>query len=186
MLLKHLNSFNIDTKLRDLRLSTKLTFPNYESKSGQLIRRYLEGKEFLSQKTINMIYSVNRYEHKADIETYLNWGSNVICDRYYFSNMAYGSFGQTTEEIEQMDSEMPNPDLVLYIDISPETSLERSGKNADKNEESLELLKHARVVYRELSINRNEWVVVNGEEDKEEIHEQVITLLKPILFNEDG
>lgn len=179
-------------------------FPNYSSSSnsGQLIKDYLMGKQKFSQRTINMIYSVNRYEMRESMQRLLNIysvnkyemrestqrllneGYVIICDRYYYSNMAYGSgTEQTMEEIEAMDSEMPQPDLVILIDISAEESLKRSGKDADKNERNLKLLKEVRQNYQNLFLEYDKWVQVNGEEDKQEIHEQIVTIVENRLFN---
>lgn len=161
----------------------KFDFPNYDTSSGSLIKRYLGGMENLSQKTVNMIYSTNRYEQKSHIENALKIGIMVICDRYYYSNMAYGSFhGQTMEEIESMDSEMPKPNLVIWLDISVPESVKRSGKSADKNESNIEFLHKVKSNYAHMYHRNNNWVAVNGEEDKQEIHEQIVAIVENRLF----
>lgn len=162
-------------------------FPHYESATGRCIRRYLDGEQSFSQKTINLLYSANRYERKHLLDYWLERGDIIICDRYYFSNMAYGSSdkeGETMQEIEEMDSEMPKPDLVIYIDISAEESLKRSGKTADKNEKNLKFLHGVRANYFMLFNYdiKYDWIEVNGEEDKQEIHEQIVSLVEDRLF----
>lgn len=164
-------------------------FPDYHTHSGQLIRDYLSGQLKVSQRTINMIYSVNRYEKKWIVEHLLNNECIVICDRYYYSNMAYGcttnsEYGQSLEmeEIEELDNEMPQPDLVIYIDVSGRISVERSGKNADINERNINFLEHARRRYLLMALHDPKWQVVNGEEDKQEVHDQIVSLVEDKLF----
>lgn len=162
---------------------TKIEFPYYKSGSGALIKRYLVGEENLSQRTINMVYSVNRYEQKSYIENMLNLGMIVICDRYYYSNMAYGSDeNNLMRDIAAMDSEMPQPDLIIYLDIHPEVSFKRSGKTADNNERDIALLKKARSNYHKMSYHRDNWVTLNGEESIQEIHEQIVAIVENRLF----
>lgn len=157
------------------------SFPFYDSHSGICIKRYLKGEEHFSQKTINMIYSVNRYEQRYWLNLFLNNNTIVILDRYYYSNMAYGCPLGVNRiarmlEIEDMDCEMPEPDYVLFIDISPEMSQQRNS-NQDINERNLEFLRCVRQNYLDL-VKRYNWIVIDGEMDKEKVHKSIISKLE--------
>lgn len=153
------------------------SFPYYESGSGALIRRYLAGMENLSQKTINMVYSVNRYEQKKYLENGLNLGIIIICDRYYYSNMAYGTDEDNSmEDIMEMDKEMPQPNHVILIDIDPKVSQSRNN-NQDINEKNLSFLTKVRENYLYLA-KENNWTIINGDRDKEKVHKSIISKLE--------
>lgn len=176
MLADYLNQKKIPTALRP--------YPTYESPSGQCIRRYLAGLEYFSQKTINMIYSVNRYETRNWINYLLGTGTTVILDRYYYSNMAYGSDEDNSmENIMEMDKEMPQPDLVIYIDILPETSMKRSGKDPDINERDLKLLLKAYNNYEEIkSMHIAPIVPIPGFCSIERLHKDIVRIVEHNLF----
>ena len=116
----------------------KVTFPDYESESSAPIKMYLRGE--LSDKpdgvnafAASSFYAVDRYiSYKTNWEeTYSNDGI-IVADRYTTSNGVHQCSKLPNEEWEGFmdwlyDFEynkigIPKPDVVIYLDMSPEVS----------------------------------------------------------------
>jgi dTMP kinase len=100
----------------------------------------------------------------------LEEGYTVITDRYYFSSYAYQGTHMPLEwviEANSLSAELRRPDLNIYIDISPEASMERLKSDRDAIElyETVENLHNVRNKYKEamelLKFKENVFVI-NG------------------------
>lgn len=123
--------------------------------SGVALREALGGKVKKSECEMAVMFVLDRIAHNIHptdgIESYLSRGIDVICDRYYYSTLAYQ--GQSTEYawVRSMNLECPEirrPDLCIYLDLTPEQSLERIQKGRDsveiyENRETLERVRRA-------------------------------------------
>lgn len=73
-------------------------------------------------------FILDRFVHVRErLQPALNAGEIVVCDRYYFSTIAYqGALGADGVRIRH-DNEAfcPAPDLVLWLDISPREAVNR-------------------------------------------------------------
>jgi len=110
------------------------SFPRYNEFFGKLIAKYLKGelgkKEVLPEEFVSLLYSLDRYEIKKEIEEKLGQGFTLIMDRYYTSNFAYQSakFEDTKKKSEfiewmkKIEERMPKPDLVCFLDVPAEFS----------------------------------------------------------------
>lgn len=178
LLADYLNKIGIKTAL--------MSFPDYESDTGYFIRRYLDGKEKeVSQETVNLMYSANRYAKRHWIRYVLGVGAYVILDRYYYSNMAYGATTiHDMEKVRELDSEMPKPDLIVMMDITPEESVNRSGKSADINERDIEFLSQVRKRYHWIFHHTNNSIMVNGDQEREMTHDQIVAMVEDRLFKQ--
>ncbi len=98
------------------------------------------------------LFVADRREHVANlILPSLARGAVVILDRYYFSNAAYqGARGLSWESILAANEEFaPEPDLLVWLDLPPERSLERIRTRGDvANEfERAHLLEASRAIF---------------------------------------
>ncbi len=115
----------------------QIKFPNYEEDSSALVKAYLGG-ELGSLNEINAyaastFYSVDRYAtyRRHMKEDYEN-GCIFLLDRYTTANMyhqttklpraEWDSFLNWLEDLEYNKLELPKPDLVLYLDMRPQTA----------------------------------------------------------------
>ena len=154
-------------------LTKMLSFPNYKTRIGKLIRAFLHGKVEYPAEVRHMLLSVNRWEMKAGIENYLQRGSVLICNRYYHSNIPYGiANGLDREWLESLDEGLPRPDFVILIDIKPKTSVARKGTNRDIHERDVKFLSEVRRQYLILAKEGN-WIVVNGEDNVEKVSKDI-------------
>ena len=125
-----------------------MVFPQYTEPSSALIRMYLGG-EFgarpsdVNAYTASTFYAVDRFAafRKVWGEYYRN-GGLMLSDRYTTSNAVHQGCKLSDEELpaffgwlydlEYVKMGLPQPDLVIYLDVDIETSLARMKHRQDK------------------------------------------------------
>jgi dTMP kinase len=117
-------------ELLDLRLAGHsrafLHFPDVEGLMGELIERYVKGEVELEAHCAHLIFSANRYHYCQGITDSLLGGVNVIIDRYIHSGIAYSCARDLSMDwCWRTESEMPLPDLVIFLETSGETCARR-------------------------------------------------------------
>jgi dTMP kinase len=137
------------------------------------------------QRTIASLFVADRLEHLLNktngILKRLAEGYTVITDRYYFSSYAYHSVHVDMDWVIAMNAEatkLLRPDLNIYIDISPEVSMQRIQKNRDSVEmyETLENQKQVYAMYEKaFEIEKDHEMIfrVNGDQSAEKISEEI-------------
>jgi dTMP kinase len=83
------------------------------------------------------LHVADRLEHIEFMRPLIEKGTNIVCDRYYLSNMAYNTTSRISmEDIYAMNKpciEAMKPDLFVFLDVPTEITKERRDKNrADK------------------------------------------------------
>lgn len=143
-----------------------LSFPNYDELSGQLIKEYLDGKipcdETRGAYAASMMYAIDRYvSYINDWKQFYDAGGILLTSRYTTSNAIYQLTKVRPEEqdfflnwlfdIEYGKLELPEPDLVLFLDMPIEVSqklLEKrylgDNKKKDIHEQNVEYLQECR------------------------------------------
>ena len=156
---------------------------------GKMIRDIFNHRMEGSQRTIAALFAADRLEHllnKTDgIVKKIAEGYTVITDRYYFSSYAYHSVHVDMDWVIEMNREAAKilrPDLNIYIDISPEVSMERIKKNRDSVEmyETLENQKQVYAMYEKafgLEGEKEKIVKVNGNQSVKAIAREVLKLV---------
>lgn len=158
-----------------------LDFPDYGTHIGKEIRLFLDGKRSYSHEVQHMLLSVNRWEKKEEIEKMLQNGTIIIMDRYYQSNIVYGlSNGLNLNWLINLDKGLPKEDIVIILEIDPQTSYKRVDQNRDLFEKNLKFLSNVKQNYQKLSQIYN-WKIINGEESIEKIHIEISHLVKEKL-----
>lgn len=70
---------------------------------------------------IHLLFSANRWEKVSFIETVLKNGKNIVCDRYWYSGVAYSvAKGLDYEWCISTDKRLVEPNLIIYLQGSPE------------------------------------------------------------------
>jgi dTMP kinase len=157
-----------------------------------LLRNVLTGKIEADQRTIAGLFLSDRFEHllnKTDgIVKKLEDGFTVITDRYYFSSYAYHSVHvpmQWVIDANSLCAEILRPDLNVYVDISPEVSMQRIHHNRGATElyESAENLRIVREKYLEafeLLKDKEKVFVTDGNRAQELIAEDIWHTVKSL------
>ena len=106
------------------------------SLTGGLLRDALSGVSKKTTCEIASMFLLDRIFHNVNpingIEKFLSEGVDVICDRYYYSSLAYQGSETDFDWVLDMNLNCPEirkPDLCIVLDLSPEKSLERISKN---------------------------------------------------------
>ena len=123
---------------RNFEKVKKVTFPDYESRSSEPIKMYLEGKlsdrpDGVNAFAASSFYAVDRYiSYKTNWEQLYNDGGIIVADRYTTSNGVHqcsklpseewNSFMDWLYDFEYGRIGIPKPDAVIYLDMSPEVS----------------------------------------------------------------
>ncbi len=135
-----------------------LTCEPTDSPIGKMIRDIFSHKMEADHKTIAALFVADRLDHLLNktngILKKLEEGYTVITDRYYLSSLAYQGTHVPIEWVIQANSLSTNllrPDMNIYIDISPETGMERLTNDREIIElyETAENLHNVRQKYKE-------------------------------------
>ena len=146
-------------KLTDAGLKVYTTCEPTDSPMGKTIRDIFNHRFEADHRTIAALFVADRLHHllnKTDgILKKLEEGYTVITDRYYLSSYAYQSPYMDLNWVIQANSlsaGLLRPDLNIYIDISPEISIERLNKGRSSIElyETLDNLQNVRDKYFEI------------------------------------
>jgi len=171
-------------KLLEKKLGSKcvrIDFPDYSTPIGKEIKQFLDGKRDYPDEVKMMLLSANRWEKKIQIEKIMAKGTTIIMNRYYQSNLVYGiSKGLKLDWLLSLDKGMPEADLVIVIDIKPKTLARRSKNVVDTFEKDLGLIRRVKKNYRILG-KRFKWRIVEGENSVEEVHSQVLKIVKEFV-----
>ncbi len=154
-----------------------ISFPDYGTSIGEEIARALQGERNYGPEAMQLLHVANRYERKDDLERWLNGGLAVVCDRYVASGIAYGvSQGLDARWLTDMQRFLPVPDLTLLIDIDPARAVDRKPAGRDSYERDLALLERVRNSYLQQG-EQPGWVRVDGDRPKQEIADEIITIV---------
>lgn len=171
-------------KLLEKKLGSKcvrIDFPDYSTPVGKEIKQFLDGKRNYPDEVKMMLLSANRWEKKGEIEKIVSKGTTVIMNRYYQSNLVYGiSKGLKLDWLLSLDKGLPKADLVIVIDIRPKTLVSRSKNVVDTFEKDLELIRRVKKNYRILA-NKFNWRTVEGEKSVDEVHGQVLRIVRKFV-----
>jgi dTMP kinase len=158
-----------------------LSFPDYATAIGQEIGAALQGRRDYAADALQLLYIANRYEHRPQIERWLQAGGVVVCDRYLASSVAYGEAqGLDPEWLLTLQRNLPQPALTILLDIAPEASLERKQSERDRYERDLALLARVRESYLRQAADEK-WRRVDGLQDKDAVTNAVVTAVRSTL-----
>lgn len=165
----------------------KLSYPDYDKPiGGIMINKFLNGEYDFSTGVQLLMYIADFVKDKEKIVNHLkNEKSIMLSERYFLSTLAFqGMKGFPIEKaINIADSlELPKPDLIIYLKISPETSLNRKQKektNLDIHERNIKLLKKVSSQYDELAKNNifGKWETTNAEKSINKVFEEIKNIL---------
>lgn len=145
-------------------------FPDYRTRLGRQLKAYLRGTNRLDFHAVHLLYAANKWERAAEIKIEINRGRNVIVNRYTPSNLAYGvAHGLPFEWLNSLEKDLPKPDVVLVLDVSPQTSFKRKMRRRDLHEVNRLYLKKVRSAYLHLS-KKYRWIVIDGERSPKTVH----------------
>lgn len=113
-------------------------------------------------------------------------GTVVVLDRYSYSGCVYSAAKKdpslTLAWARKPDEGLPRPDLVVFLDISPEQAAKRGGFGGERYEES-EMQGNVRELFKTVLASKDgaDFVSLDGAKDmavlKEEIHDLCVSAM---------
>ncbi len=158
-----------------------LSFPDYTTAIGSEIARALQGQRDYAPDALQLLYVANRYEHRPQVERWLEDGGVVVCDRYLASSVAYGEAQALDPDwLLTVQKHLPQPSLTVLLDIPPDASLQRKQRDRDRYEQDLALLARVRDSYIRQSAAPH-WVRVDGLQPKDAVTADVLSAVRSRL-----
>jgi len=156
--------------LRDGGTRARLvSFPDYGTTIGEELARALQGEREYDPEVMQLLYIANRYERKRDLARWLDGGLVVVCDRYVASSVAYGEAqGLDVGWLTETQRFLPQPDLTVLLDITPELAVERKATGRDRYERDLALLGRVCDSYHRQAAGSG-WVTIDGDRGQREV-----------------
>ncbi len=172
-------------KLEAAGLNVHTTCEPTDGPIGKIIRDIFSHKMEADHRTIAGLFVADRLDHLLNktngILKKLEEGYTVITDRYYFSSYAYQSPHVDQDWVikaNSLSAKLRRPDLNIFIDISPELSIDRLNKGRESIElyETLENLQNVRNKYfeiMELLKAEEKVLIVDGNREPEIISNEI-------------
>jgi dTMP kinase len=149
--------------------SRLVSFPDYATSIGEELARALAGEREYGPDVMQLLYIANRYERKADLLRWLDGGLILVSDRYTASSIAYGeAFDLEASWLIDMQKFLPAASLTIFLDINPETAVQRKAVGRDRYERDLAMQRRVRDSYKRQATEQN-WVVLDGERPRDAI-----------------
>ena len=147
-----------------------------DSEYGRRIRQILKERRVSPEEELDLFIKDREFDVQNNILPALKSGKIVIMDRYYYSTIAYqGALGLDVEMIRKLNEQFPKPDLVIILDVSPETALKRiKAKRRPDRFEDIEYLRKVREIFLSL---KNNVVVVDAERNIDEVKRDVLKVV---------
>lgn len=118
----------LEKSLTEQGISVERTAEPTDGEIGRLLRRALSGELPKSPEELALLFTLDRVEHNRLIEQALADGKTVLCDRYYYSTIAYQGNASDMGWVRGLNLDCPairTPDLCIFLDLSPEESIRR-------------------------------------------------------------
>jgi dTMP kinase len=172
----------------------RLTSEPSDGLIGNIIRHamnrriiFTEDREIFDRQ-MAYLFAADRHDHLYSRNGILEMREifNVICTRYYFSSYAYNcNSARHFNFISRLNADFPEPDLCIYLKVSPDTSVLRIAKR-DQLEiyEKLEKLKKVSDNYDQLFLTyEGKHLIVDAEKRIDVVHNEVCSFVLQNLTN---
>ncbi len=162
--------------------------------SGRALREVLGGKVKKTPCEIALMFAEDRVAHNKDgeigIEKLLADGVCIICDRYYYSSLAYQGSQCDYEWVRSLNTRCPeirHPDLCIFLDLTPTESMKRiMSANRDGTEiyETEEILAKVRDTFMKVLDDMKQEdriAVIDASRDIDTIATDILAAVRSVL-----
>jgi dTMP kinase len=172
-------------------LEAVVTAEPTKGETGQKIRRVLKGEHEATPEELTELFTEDRREHvRGFILPNLENGKIVVCDRFYYSTIAYQSAQGVDEAwISELNRFVPEPDLVIVLEIDAREAEERmSGRHREvfeyaefQEKVQAKLLELAKGGHSRLSKPGKGWKVIENDDKVEVVQSKIRKAVDSIL-----
>ena len=180
-------------KIKEHNRDIYRTFEPTDSPIGSVIKNILNKRIVSDDKTIGALFLADRLDHIQNpvtgIMQYLEQGTHVISDRYYYSSYAYHVPMLSLDwviDANKACADILRPDIVFYLQISAEESMKRihaSRKFTDlfETKEKMEqvIINYNEAIKREGK--KDNVIIIDGHQSVAAIFEEVWRLTTELL-----
>jgi dTMP kinase len=169
------------TRLRKSRNAVYTAEPS-NGKIGRFIKKHcLHGDKRSSGIVEALLFAADRSEHVENtVLPALKKGQIVVSDRYVYSSLAYqGATGLDLGWIKRINEYAMRPDLAIFLDVEPETVVQRL-KPRKSVMENLETQRKVREVYVGF-VENGELIMVDGNKSKKQVADDIIAVVKSFV-----
>jgi len=158
-----------------------VSFPDYGTPIGEEIARALQGEREYGPEVMQLLYVANRFERLPDLNRWCEANISLLFDRYIASSIAYGEAqGLDASWLNEIQRSLPQPQVTILLDISPEIAVSRKSLDRDRYEADLMLQERVRKSYLRQA-KQHGWLTVNGAGDVETVADSVIQVATPSI-----
>uniref|UniRef100_A0A8B9NRP8 Thymidylate kinase n=1 Tax=Apteryx owenii TaxID=8824 RepID=A0A8B9NRP8_APTOW len=160
-----------------------LCFPERTTEIGRLINSYLEKEKNLEDHAVHLLFSANRWEHVPLMKDKLHQGITLVVDRYAFSGVAFTSAKQNfcLDWCKQPDVGLPKPDLILFLELSPEEAAVRGNFGSERYENSSFQKKVLQSFYHLMKDKTLNWKTIDASKSIEDLHREIKSVAEETL-----
>lgn len=161
---------------------------------GGMVRDGLGAEHPRTSDELAAMFLADRVAHnvslKSGIRQYVEGGTDVVCDRYYYSSIAYQGVDGSLDWVADMNLGCPSimkPDICIFIDLDPEKCLEhiRAGRSHfEIYEENAAVISETRRRYGivfDMLAGRDNIVIVDGARSREEVFADIRAAVEKLL-----
>ncbi|KAG8912359.1 Thymidylate kinase, partial [Tulasnella sp. 408] len=131
-----------------------------------------------SQVSLSFVLTPEHLYVRSSILSDLQNGITIVCDRYVYSGVAFSaSKGLSFDWCVAPDVGLPSPDVVLFLDISPEAAKLRGGYGEERYEKE-EMQRRVRENFKRLgeeqkTTKEESWVEIDASKGLASVMEDV-------------
>ena len=183
----------LTARLKAMGRSVAETAEPTNATTGGLIRDALSGFTPRTGTEIAALFMADRVAHNVNpvngINVMLAQGRDVICDRYYYSSLAYQGVVSDPDWVFHINVDCPEirrPDLCVFLDLDDEACIRRmergrSYREIYENENTLiAVRKRYFDAFRRLE-GQDDIRIVNADRTPEEVAEDIFAAVKETL-----
>ena len=161
---------------------------------GGMVRDGLAGEYKRTREELAAMFAADRVAHnvskKNGIIKHMEEGTDVVCDRYYYSSLAYQGVDGAMDWVAAMNLDCPfitKPDICIFLDMDPEKCHEhiRAGRtHFEIYEENAAMIHETRRRYGivfDMLKDRDNIVIIDSVGTPEEVFEKIKTEIDKLL-----
>jgi dTMP kinase len=165
-------------------------FPDRTTTIGEMINSYLSNATDIDDGCIHLLFSANRWEKKDQMMKKLQQGVTLVVDRYAFSGVAFtaakGISGLHREWCMAPDTGLIAPDVVYFLELSPEAAAARGGFGEDRYERPAFQQAVVKEFQHMKDVFSASWRNIDASGSVEEVHDVLKEDLRSVLERVDA
>jgi dTMP kinase len=156
-----------------------LQFPDRTTAVGKLLDAYLQNRAELDDRCVHLLFSANRWEASERMRGALAAGKHLVVDRFSYSGVAFSAAkGLELEWCLAPERGLPAPDVVVWLDLSPEEAQRRGGFGGERYEQA-QFQARVREAFERLRAREPaRWRVVDAARPVAEVHAAVAEIAR--------